>query len=75
MKKRILAGNAIILSGMLFAIIMTFVYTWITHKYPKNEARFTWIFSIGGGILALVAVVSALIAYTNNFGEGLKDKP
>lgn len=74
MGKRILLGNAVIISGMIIALAMTFVYSWMEDKFPKNAIRIDFIFGIGGFILASVTIISAFLIYTNNGGEGFKNK-
>lgn len=72
MSKRILFGNAIIIGGMVVAIFMTFIYSWMIDRFPKNTPRIDLIFGIGGAILASATILSAFIVYTNNLGSGFK---
>ncbi len=71
-QKRMIYGNLIILMGTMGAIGMSFIYSWFINKFPLQETRFNYIFGISGGILALSTIVSSLLVYTNNLGDGFK---
>lgn len=50
------------------AILMTILYDWLVRVYG-HEQRFTVIFGVGGGILALATIFLALIIWSHNFGQ------
>lgn len=67
---RIFKGSAIIILGMIAAILMTFVYDWLV-SIIGNEKRLGLVFGVGGFILAIATIFSAVLIWTNNFGEGM----
>lgn len=74
MIRNIIKGTSVILSAMILAILMTFVYQYLIHKCPESEIRFSIIFITAGLVTGLASVGAAIVFYSNNFGEGFKKK-
>lgn len=71
--KRILLGTAVIISSMIMASLMTFVFDWCV-KNIGHELRFEIIFGIGGSLIGFAYFILAICIYTNNMGDGFREK-
>ena len=71
MRKRLLIGIGIILSGMLFAILGTFLLDFLVKNYGHEE-RFDVILGVGGFVIGCADLMVALYYLTDNMGEGIE---
>lgn len=70
--QRILKGNLVIVFSMIGAIIGTLLYDYCVKTFG-HEDRFSIIFGVGGGLLAICSICIAISFWTNHFGEGFND--
>ena len=66
LRKRMLLGSSIVILGMVSAIIMSFVYTYLISKFPQQSIKFSIIFGVGGTFLGIATMIFAAIVYTGD---------
>ena len=73
MNKHLIVGFASIFIGMIGAVCISFLYTYLYKHFPENANRFDYIFGIGGGLLATAGIINIIILFVVGFDKKAKN--